>query len=209
MNIEIFHNMLSNSSSSVHKIRLFFQFSCYYLRLRWGVWTGQIYFQWAEHKTKFVNGKEFLFELDSIIMNELKKRKSYHNYVDTVEKVGFEHIGYGCFVTRISNKLIILTQGDSSFFFFSPMKETPTLKIIFQSFAKVVVSVKIGDNEIIKFKMPTFSEREIQIPLPVKCKPDEIFKVIVSTSELWSLKYIDQNQINIPLGIGIKKIGLW
>jgi hypothetical protein len=149
---------------------------------------------------------EVMNELDNKIIKILEKSQ-LNNKIDVCTRSGIEQIGYGCFVSKIFNNLLILTQGDATFFFLTSKKEY-RLKMTLQSFVGLSVTVSIENVELGEFDLHSLSERELFVII----RPDQITKniskIIISTNKLWSLKYLDKDQYDIHIGIGIRNIEL-
>jgi len=52
------------------------------------------------------------------------------------------------------------------------------------------------------------SEKEVILNIPSSLINKKVSKLEISTDKLWSLQYLDKEQFDVPLGIGIKKIEL-
>ena len=208
MDRKIFSSALSEGGLD-YKIKMATKFLYYYLRLNFGVLTNQIYFKPNKNNSTVLSFdfNELLKEFDGQITDFLEKN-SLGNIIDVKQKIGFEHLGYGCFVTRIFDQLSLISQGNATFFFDTKPNNEYKIRIILQSFAKLTVEIKFENKIIGNLSIPSLSEKEVILNIPSSLINKKVSKLEISTDKLWSLKYLDKEQFDVPLGIGIKKIEL-
>ena len=190
------------------KFKILFKFISYYLKLHFGVLTGRIYMDDKNVDQSITipfNTNDIMSIIDNGIRNTLQHISLENNLAVTVKK-GFEHLGYGCFATRVFNKIIVLTQGNAAFFFATPSKQSYILMIVFQAIAKVFVTIKIENTILTELHLPSLSNREIIIPINPQLVSYKISKIIISTNRLWSPHFLEPLKHNVPVGVGIIKL---
>jgi len=195
-----------NQNKGLHrKLGVAYKFGTYFLKLYYGILTRRIYFN-VQNSVKFdlssLEVKNTLDIIDDSIRNFLRKIP-VGNYLSTLEKYGFEHIGYGCFATRKFGRIILLTQGNAVFFFSTSKGHTHMLKIILRSIVKNSVKIMIEDFVLQEFNLSPLTKKKMTVEINASLIKSEISKITISTDRLWSLQYLDEKQHNIPVGLEI------
>lgn len=190
------------------KLKISYKILHYFFRLYLGAVTGRIYFEKKESNQI----KEFPFDekdlqnkIDTDIRETLEKM-NLPNVVDVDKNIGFEHIGYGCFATRIFGRIIIMTQTGSSFFFSTSKKQFYELSVIFQSFTKLTVEIKVENTVLKEIKLPSLCRKKVTLQIDREIISEGITKIVISTDKLWSTKFLEQQKDNVPVGVGIIKM---
>lgn len=209
MFLEIVGNMFQKKNKSNKFKTKFWSLILYYIRLQYGKITGQIYFKWnQENNLKLmINPNEITSMLDQNIKKFLMAL-DVKNIIDTENGNGYEHLGYGCFATRVFDKPIIFSQGDSTFFFKTMENTDYFLDIVFQSVLGLKIKIFVEDECIYEKPISNITQKFVQTNIPSRLIKNDVTKIIVSTNKLWNLKFLDKNMDEIPIGVGIKKIGL-
>lgn len=204
-----FNSALRQNSSFSKITKNLVKLFLYYCKLQWGIASGKIFFKGSSS-----NAKEFSFqkyelknEIDDWIISII--RKDHHsNHVDISKKQGLEHIGYGCFATPILGKLILLTQGEATFFFVTEPNFNYLLKIKFETILKIKIKITVDGIEILQIKIPSLTEKSIIEIINSSLILNNVTKISISTSDLWSPHFIERSTPEIPVGVGIEKISL-
>ena len=117
MILEILENIFQKKSESFRFKNKLWRLILYYIKLQYGQITGKIYFRWNQKNNSElnINPDKITDMLDQDIINFMKET-DVKNIIDTKSDNGYEHLGYGCFATRIFEKPIIFSQGNATFF---------------------------------------------------------------------------------------------
>lgn len=202
-------NLLNSEYSFKQKVTVVLSAIQYYLKLKIGELTRQIYLV-GEQNTVDISSTSSYFDtrkLDVTIRNFIKKNSALlPNIIDPSKNLGFEHIGFGAFFKNILNNPMLLTQGKASFYFFTPKKKDTVFSITLHSIAKISGTVTFENKKIIDFKLPSLTQYTYVFQINKDDLIDTVSKITVSTREFWSPHYLDENIYDIPVGVGVKKI---
>lgn len=209
MDLDLVSGLWDNDSSTISKMRQLGNIIKYVIRLCYGQATGRIYFQTkiSLHDNLLIESSDVTNQIDTMIRDFLSKI-NLSNLVDPSEKKGFEHVGYGCFSTKILDKKI-LTQGNATFFFQTRERRKYHLMVRLSSIAKVCVGIKIEDKQLVALNINPLSKKTLDLIIEPDMIKNNISKIIITTDRLWSPHFLDENKIDVPVGIGISLIKIY
>ncbi|MDE1725684.1 MAG: hypothetical protein KGH89_00275 [Thaumarchaeota archaeon] len=195
-----------------HKSSTIFTLAKYYIKLKIGELTKQVYRIGKENVLDiplFDRNKNIYNFLDITIRNFIKKNSLLPNVIDPTKNQGYEHVGFGVFLARLLGDSLLITQGGASFYFSTSKKEDMVLSITFFSIPKISGTVKFEDSKIADFKIPSITQRTITLQISKDWLRDTTSKITISTNEFWSPYFFDKKFYHIPVGVGIRKIILY
>ncbi len=209
MNLSFFSNLYQNRNKSHAKNVSFTKILQYFIRLKIGEMTGNIY------NKKIVSQKIEKDELTSNmkIIDEqtrsfLEKIKT-EGQIDIAHKKGFENIGLGCLISPVMfGNLMAVTQGKASFYLPTKINEKYLLKIALLTIPKISGTIEFEDKPVHNFTISTLSDHNISIEIKPEYVVNPISKIFISTSLHWSPKYLDKNLHDFPLGVMVRSIEL-